>query len=540
LTPRSAARRGRGWWFDLLLAATLGALHSLSFLRPWAWPLQLVVIAALVAMIAGGPSGSGVAPRRAALVGLAFGTAWFSAGTWWLYVSLHTYGGLPAVLTVLAIGLLSAFLALYLAAAMAGFVRWRSGVAWRDAGLFAASWLLAELARGVIFTGFPWIASGYAQVDGPLAALAPWIGAYGIGFVIAALAAWPVLGWQGRPGQRVLACVVPAGVLLLAAWLGPMHFSGPGRSLTVTLLQGNVPQEEKFVARRIPQALAWAEEHLLAARGQLVVAPETVIPLLPSQLDPGVWRALLDHFQHGDQAALFGIPLGNEEVGYTNSAVGISAGTVAMPGGFYRYDKHHLVPFGEFIPYGFHWFTELMNIPLGDFNRGPVGAASFDFAGERIGVNICYEDLFGEELAARFIDPARAPTIFANISNIGWFGDTIAIEQHLQISRMRTLEFQRPMLRATNTGATAVIDHTGVVTDMLAPYTKGVLEGAVQGRTGLTPFAWWAAHFGLWPPTLLALLIVSAAAMASRRRSRLGSSLGLRFGAHVSSQSAAA
>ena len=146
-----------------------------------------------------------------------------------------------------------------------------------------------------------------------------------------------------------------------------------------------------------------------------------------------------------------------------------------MPGGVYRYDKHHLVPFGEFIPTGFHWFTELMRIPLGDFNRGVLGPPSFAFHGERIAPNICYEDLFGEELAARFASPwtKHAPTIFANISNIGWFGDTIAIDQHLQISRLRTLEFQRPMLRATNTGATAVIDHRGVVTARSPPLHAG-------------------------------------------------------------------
>ena len=217
-----------------------------------------------------------------------------------------------------------------------------------------------------------------------------------------------------------------------------------------------------------------------------------------------------------DGGLLPGADLGDSEVGYTNSAAGISAATAALPYGIYRYDKHHLVPFGEFIPYGFRWFTEMMNIPLGDFNRGPVGAASFAYRGERIGANICYEDLFGEELAARFADEASAPTMFANLSNIGWFGDTIAIAQHLEISRMRALEFQRPMLRATNTGATAVIDHTGRVTASLPRLTQGVLDAQVQGRTGLTPFAWWAARFGLWPLTLLALGIVAASALRAR------------------------
>ena len=144
-------------------------------------------------------------------------------------------------------------------------------------------------------------------------------------------------------------------------------------------------------------------------------------------------------------------------------------------------------------------------------------ALTSERADQRIGPNICYEDLFGEELAARFADPAQAPTIFANLSNIGWFGDTVAIPQHLHISRLRTLEFQRPMLRATNTGATAVVDHRGRVVAALAPYTRGVLEARVEGRTGVTPFARWAARLGLWPPAVLAAVLVAAAAVRSRR-----------------------
>jgi apolipoprotein N-acyltransferase len=266
----------------------------------------------------------------------------------------------------------------------------------------------------------------------------------------------------------------------------------------------------------MPQALDWTLKNLLAARGELVVAPETVIPLLPSQLDPAYWSALVEHFQRGPQAVLLGLPLGDQDVGYTNSAAGISAATAAAPNGYYRYDKHHLVPFGEFIPFGFRWFTALMNIPLGDFNRGPVGAASFPFRDQRIGANICYEDLFGEELAARFADAAQAPTVFANISNIGWFGNTIAIDQHLQISRMRSLEFQRPMIRATNTGATAVIDHTGRVTAALPRFTQGMLDAQVEGRTGLTPFAWWAARLDLWPLWALGVAIVVLSAQRAR------------------------
>ncbi len=232
---------------------------------------------------------------------------------------------------------------------------------------------------------------------------------------------------------------------------------------------------------------------------------------------PGYLESLAEHFAAGSQAALIGIPLGNLDLGYTNSVLGFAPGQAAP----YRYDKHHLVPFGEFIPPFFRWFTEMMNIPLGDFNRGALGQPSFDWRGERIAPNICYEDLFGEELGVRFADAATAPTIMVNLSNIGWFGDSVAIDQHLAISRMRSLEFERPMVRATNTGATAVIDHRGIVTAELAPHTRGVLLASVEGRSGsVTPFAWWVARCGLWPLWALGLVVAGAAWLAARRRQR--------------------
>ena len=506
----------RRWPFGLeaLFVAVLGALHSLPFVATWAWPLQVVLIALLAARAAR------ATPRRAAGLGLVFGTAWLAAGTWWLFISMHRYGGLPAWLAALAVAALSSVLSLYLAAALAGFARWRRAAPLRDAALFAALWLLAELARGVIFTGFPWVASGYAQVDAPLAALAPWLGVYGLGAVVALLAAWLALAW--RHGWRAFAVAATTTCVLLAACaaLGAGSFTVDHGRLSVTLLQNNVAQDEKFAADRMPEALAWTGEQLRAARGQLVVGPETVIPLLPDQLDPDFWQGLLAHFRGGGRAALIGLPLGNSQLGYTNSAAGINAATATQPDGFYRYDKHHLVPFGEFIPTGFRWFTELMNIPLGDFNRGPLAAAPFIVGAQRIAANICYEDLFGEQLAARFENEASAPTLFANISNIGWFGDTIAVAQHLQISRMRTLEFQLPMLRATNTGATVVIDHRARVTASLAPFTRGVLNAEVGTREGLTPFAWWASRFGLWPLWAVGGLAVLIFARTASRAGR--------------------
>jgi len=481
-------------------AAALGALQTLAFVHTWAWPLPLATLAWLVWRL------DAATPRRAALLGWCYGTAWLCAGTWWLFISMHRYGGLPAPLAAAAVLALASALSLYLALAAGLYARWRRGTD-RDALLFAALWLLAELARGVLFTGFPWVASGYAQLDGPLAALAPWLGVYGMGAVLA----FAAVALRRLARQRAAVPAAAALALVAAAWLAPREFTQPAGDLSVALLQSHVAQDEKFAAEHMPETLAWVAQTLRDAQADLVIGPETAVPLLPAQLQdfaPGYWAALQGHFAAPGRAALVGVPLGDFERGYTNSVVGLSAGPD------YRYDKQHLVPFGEFIPSGFRWFTEMMNIPLGDFARGVANPPSFAVAGQRVAPNICYEDLFGEELARRFVDPARAPTLFANISNIGWFGDSIAIPQHLNISRLRALEFQLPMVRATNTGATAVVDHRGVVQASLPTHQRGVLRARVQGRQGRTPFAWWAAQAGLWP--LLALAV--GGLLFSRRR----------------------
>ena len=438
--------------------------------------------------------------RRGAL----YAGAWLCATFWWLYVAMHTYGGLPAILTVLSVWALAAILSLYYAAA--AWIQWRFRTASpaRAAITFAAVWTMAEMARGTWLTGFGWGAMAYAHTQGPLANAIPLLGAYGVG----AVAAWCAasLAFFGQSGW------IHRGVLVLILALGwlpvTIPFTSSTGSLKVALLQGNIPQDEKFDSGTgVPLALAWYAEHMQHSTADLVLAPETAIPLLPNELPPGYWNALNHTIAAGHSALMTGIPLGDYTQGYTNSVIALSPGATEP----WRYDKHHLVPFGEFIPPLFKWFTRMMDIPLGDFNRGAVGQPSFAWKGQYIAPNICYEDLFGEELGVRFVDPALAPTLFANVSNLGWFGDSTAIDQHLQISRMRALEFQRPFVRATNTGATVIVDYQGHVQAALPRLTQGVLDGVVEGRTGITPFAWWVSRYGLWPLWLLALTIVALA-----------------------------
>lgn len=476
------------------------------------WWLQLLSMAALALLLQRSASW-----RQGALLGWLFGVTWLAATFWWLFISMHVYGGLAAPLAVAAVLALAGALALYYALATGLAVRLARGQPLHDGLLFAALWLGAELMRAGWFTGFPWGAGGYAHVDGPLAPLARWIGVYGMGTVAAWLAF--MLAALAHPGARGswrtwTAVAAAAGLLAACNVVTPQRQAAGGATLRVALLQGNIPQDEKFEpGTGVPQALNWYAAALMGAEADLVVAPETAIPLLPQQLPDGYMEAIRTRFGKGERAALIGVPLGSFAQGYTNSVIGLQPGDSG-----YRYHKHHLVPFGEFIPPMFKWFTRMMNIPLGDFNRGDIGQASFAWHGQRLAPNICYEDLFGEELAARFRDPATAPTIFVNLSNIAWFGDSVAIDQHLQISRMRALEFERPMLRATNTGATVVIDRFGQVTHALPRHTRGVLVGEVQGGEAITPYAWWAARAGLWPLWALALAIPLACWVRGRRR----------------------
>jgi apolipoprotein N-acyltransferase len=499
------AEAGSSLFWSGCMSLLAGLAQALSIAVPWSgqplWWLQLLSLGMLAWQLE-----RNMPWRHAAVLGGIFACAWLAGSFWWLFISMHTYGGLAAPLAALAVLALAVVLALYYAAACALFVRLMPvNRAWR-AMLFAALWLLAELARGRWFTGFGWSGAGYAHVDGPLAGYAPWVGVYGIGTIAAWLAMTLSQAWACGPWQRVAALAVLA--LPAVYQTGAPETSTSTGQLQVALLQGNIPQDEKFQpGTGVPMALRWYGEQLGANRARLVVAPETALPLLPQQLPDGYWDALTTRFGRGEQAALIGMPWGSFSEGYTNAVLGFKPGQ-ASP---WRYDKHHLVPFGEFIPTGFKWFTALMNIPLGDFNRGGLGQPSFEWQGQRLAPNICYEDLFGEELGARFADPATAPTVFVNLSNIAWFGNTVAIDQHLHISRMRTLEFARPFVRATNTGATAIIDHQGRVTAALPRHTQGVLTGEVEGRAGLTPYAWWVSRFGLWPLWGMALLVLGLA-----------------------------
>jgi apolipoprotein N-acyltransferase len=391
-------------------------------------------------------------------------------------------------LAVGALLLLGAFLALYPAGALAvaAHVRPRAP-AWAWAAVWAAAWLLGELARAQWFTGFPWIASGYAHTQGPGAAWAPWVGVYGIGALSAWWAAAGVQAWHARrPG----ALWAPGAVLLLGAWL-PQGFTQSAGALTVTLLQPNVPQSQKFDPALIGRNLDALLTQIERAPEGLVLTPESVLPLPLAYVPEDAQRRLSQASQH--RAVMVGTFLGSDAEGWVNSLTGWQQGEMA-----YTYGKRHLLPFGEFIPPGFGWFVRSLGIPMDDQARGQH-QRPWLVAGQRLRPLICYEDLFGEDIVASAVEGPEAATVFVNASNLAWFGRLMVQDQHLQFSQMRALEFQRPVVRSTNTGATAHVDHRGRVLARLAPLTEASLTVTVEGRQGSTPYARWLAAAGLWP-----------------------------------------
>jgi apolipoprotein N-acyltransferase len=474
------------------LALVAGLLHTGAFAPTGAWWLQILALALLFSIV------ETATPRIAALAGSAFGFGWLASGLWWLHISMHQFGGIPWVLAALAVGLLAAFLGLYYALALGLTARWTPPGRWRLLALVPA-WLLAELARATWFSGFPWIASGYAHTVGPLAAWAPWVGVYGITALAALAAAGFVL-----LKRRATAWAAPAILLPLAGLVLPQDFTTSAGQVNLSLVQPSIPQDQKFDPQRFSANLALLAGLIDSSRGQVVITPESVIPVPLSELDP----ATLTHLSRPDRPALLGGFLGNAEVGYVNSVIALGAD--------YHYGKRHLLPFGEFIPPGFGWLVRAMNIPLDDQARGDH-QRPWAVAGQRLRPLICYEDLFGEDIVHSATGPDAA-TVFVNVSNLAWFGTVMVQDQHLQFSQMRALEFQRPVVRSTNTGATAVVDHHGAVTQRLPALVRGVLEASVEGRDGSTPYARWLSTFGLWPLWLAGALALGAVTAVGRRR----------------------
>lgn len=500
----TAPRRSLQW----VIAAALGVLTVAGYAPFHLFPLPLLSFALLFLLWQ-----KSATAREAALLGFAFGLGWFGAGVSWVYVSLNVFGAMPAPLAAAVTLLFCAYLALHPAAA--GYLSRRFAMP------PAAGWILfvpavftlLEWLRGWLWTGFPWLNPGYTQAPlGPLAGYAPVFGLHGVTLLLFSSAGMLCWAWITKPWRHWgSSWRWPAA--LLAIWLGgaglqTVAWTEPtGSKITVSLLQGNIAQDLKWRADHLRDTLQRYLELVRSSDSRLVILPETALPLFLRDVPPDYLEELAGHARQNRGDVLIGVPERLPNGDYYNSVVSFGG----SPQQTYR--KNHLVPFGEFIPLR-PLLGELVSrlaIPLQDFARGAPDQQPLAVAGERVAVNICYEDAFGEEI----IRQLPQATLLVNVSNVAWFGRSIAPRQHLQIAQMRAIETGRYMLRATNTGMTAVISPRGRVEAVAPEFTRAVLTHAVAGMQGSTPYVRWGnlAALGL-------CLIAMAAAFLLRKFTR--------------------
>ena len=478
-----------------MIAFLAGAATVLAFAPLGLFPVALFTFALLA------HRWIGATPRRAFAQGYWFGLGLFGAGVSWVYVSLHNFGGMSLPLAGLATALFCAFLALF--PALAGWLQARfAAPAWiRACVLIPAAWTLTEWLRGWILTGFPWLSVGYAAVGWPLQGYAPVVGVYGLTFLTLAAAGtgWLLFRRRWRFAPVLLALLAGGEAMRHLDWSQPA-----GAPVSVALLQGNVAQDLKFRPERYARILDTYARLTEDSRARLVIFPETAIPRFFDAVEPAYLARLEAAAKRNGGDLIVGVPYRTPAGEYFNSVVTLGAAPRQT------YHKHHLVPFGEFVPPGFRWFLRVSDIPLSDFARGSLEQPPLAVAGQRVAVNICYEDAFGAEIAAR----AAPATLLVNVSNVAWFGDSLAPAQHLQIGRLRAIETGRMHLAAVNTGITAAIDRDGRVLARLPQFTEGRLEIDAQGYTGITPYV----RLRDWPVLILSLATLAIALAFARVR----------------------
>ena len=476
----------------MVAAFAAGALSVAGFAPLAAFPLPFATLAGLLFLWR-----SAATPRVAFRIGFAFGAGLFGAGVSWVYVSLHDFGTMPAPLAAIGAFAFCAILALYPAAAGWSLARLQLGPLAAALLAFPALWTLFEWLRGWIFTGVPWLAVGYSQADSPLAGFVPVVGVYGVSFAVALCAGLLGVVVSGSGKARIAGGVALVFAFGLGQLLKQIAWTSPqGAPFQVALLQGNIPQDLKFRADRYAATLATYKRLIEASRAQLIVLPETAIPRFLDAVDPFYLQDIERVAAARRADVLIGVPIRDRDGRYFNSLISVGASPTQ------RYDKSHLVPFGEFVPWGLSWMVRTLAVPLSDFSRGPENPKPLALGTQLVAPNICWEDAFGEEI----IRQLPQATLLVNVSNVAWFGDSLAPSQHLQISRMRALETGRTMLRATNTGVTAIIGPRGNVVARLPQFTEGVLSGEVQGYGGASPYV----RFGNYPIVLACLALVAA------------------------------
>ena len=471
---------------SVLVLFLLGAILAITAELPYGGWIQIPILSILWWRL---DSYSAHSIKKQFALGLTFGIGYFVLALWWLYISLHDVGGMNALLACLGVFLLSAYVAIYFSLATLAIPLFKKN---RFTGLFlAASWVLAEFLRGYIFTGFPWMGFAETQFTGPFAPIAPIFGGLTCTFLVV-WASWELYQARKHPASSALLILAAIGLVQIA---GLFAFTKPvGEPISIRLIQGNFEQSLKFNPQAIGKQIDFYAGEITKQAANLIIIPETAFPWPIPNLPIGLLNYLQDFSNSSNSNILLGligeVP-GEDGLQYSNRATGLSPNATA-----YQYDKAHLVPFGEFIPPGFQWFVKAFHVPMSDFARGTLDQPPFaivrkDQIDIHAAITICYEDVFGGELASRIQHSDKPVNLLINMTNLAWFGESQASTQQLRLSQLRSLETGLPSLRATNTGITAVLGPDGKVLQALPEFTQGTLSTQVQAYSGKTPYVIW-------------------------------------------------
>lgn len=442
-------------------------------------------------------------PARSFLVGLFFGIGFFTAGTSWIYISINTYGNTPMPISIIVTALFILVLTAYIA--FQGYFfnklfQYKS-TAIKCLCVFPSLWVIFEWLRGTLFTGFPWLFLGYSQLNNPLRGLAPVLGVYGISFVVAFISGCLVVLITKHPKKIKTFATVSIFTIIIASWLLTLvQWTKPfDKPLRVSLIQGNVAQQMKWNPEKLRHILATyqklTEQHW---QSSLIVWPEAAVPIFPQQIPTYINNLNQTAKLHG-VALILGAPILNPQTKqYYNGMflLGINHG---------EYLKRHLVPFGEFLPLKnvFNWFIKRFDVPMSDFSSGPAHQMDLRINHFLFAPFICYEIAYPDLV----LDSVIGKHLIVVITDDSWFGQSIALNQQVQMGQMRALETGRYLLHSTNTGITAIINPKGQIIGLAPIGKKYVLTGEIIPMQGNTLLMWW--HYYPIIVLIVVLLLVS-------------------------------